>query len=200
MGLGGADLLIAAGTLDAKIPLLASNRLLDALGMVLDMPNSSVTFTSLCVTVPLLRVRGHLVVNIVQFSECSQGSHSWRALQDSVDWNDPPPELVVQGDLGAALSPAPLAAHAWPHGPVGDSTAMVAQVAAVREGPPRLQEELLRDPHHGRSPRHDPGHRLRGGPTRAGHAVRTSGRDVPTPGLCPVRKRVREVRPAASSA
>ncbi|CAE7223119.1 LZTR1 [Symbiodinium necroappetens] len=80
-GLGGADLLIAAGTLDAKIPLLASNRLLDALGMVLDMPNSSMTFTNLCVT----------------------GSPSWRALQDGVDWNDPPPELVVQGDLGAAI-------------------------------------------------------------------------------------------------
>ncbi|CAE7840841.1 RE2 [Symbiodinium necroappetens] len=55
VGIGGVDLLIGAGALEVEIPLLASNRLLDALGMVLDLPNNLVTFTALHVTVPLLR-------------------------------------------------------------------------------------------------------------------------------------------------
>ena len=58
----GADLILATGALDAKIPLLASNKFLDSLGMVLDMPNSRVSFASLGVTVPMLRLDGHIAV------------------------------------------------------------------------------------------------------------------------------------------
>ncbi|CAE7209411.1 unnamed protein product [Symbiodinium sp. CCMP2592] len=54
-GIGGASLIFGAGVLDAKIPLLASNKLLESLGMILDMPSSQVSFVSLGVTVPMLR-------------------------------------------------------------------------------------------------------------------------------------------------
>ena len=40
IGVGGTDFLIGTWALGLEIPLLASNRLLDALGMVLDLPNN----------------------------------------------------------------------------------------------------------------------------------------------------------------
>ena len=86
-GIGQADLIIGAKVLEANIPLLASNVLLENLGMVLDMPRSSATFATLGVTVPVFRVNGHLAISVVQFSTTdASDSTSWKALQESVDW------------------------------------------------------------------------------------------------------------------
>ena len=192
VGIGGTDLLVGTGALSVEIPLLASNSLLDQLGMVLDMPNNTVTFATLSTTVPLLRVGGHLTVCISEFSGSKQ---TWKSLQQSVDWNDPPPELVVQGELAAPsrLTSSP-AVHARPDGPACDPSAMAAQVAAVREGPPRLQPPLLRDDDHGGSPGHASGQRLRGRAAPAGQQVRAPAEHMPASRLCPVRKCLREVR------
>ena len=40
-GIGGTDVAIGAGVLEAQIPLLASNQLLDLLGMVLNLPEGA---------------------------------------------------------------------------------------------------------------------------------------------------------------
>ena len=94
-GVGGADFLIGVGVMKTNIPLLASNKLLDMLGLVLDLPQSTAAFRALCVTVPVHRMSGHLPVCITDFSGDLK---KWQILQRSVDWSDPPPELVVQGD------------------------------------------------------------------------------------------------------
>ncbi|CAE7750496.1 RE2 [Symbiodinium sp. CCMP2592] len=194
VGIGGTNLLIGAGALGVEIPLLASNGLLDDLGMILDLPNSLVTFATLSVTVPLLRVGGHLTVRISDF--CPQ-QLTWQALQESVDWENPPPELVVQGELCDSSSPtAPRtsSAHAWADRPAGHSTAMVAQVAALRGEPHRLPQELLRDPHHGGAPAAGADRDLRGGAPEAGQSLRAPTEHLQASRLCPVRQRLREVR------
>ena len=72
VGIGGTDLLVGTGALSVEIPLLASNSLLDHLGMVLNMPNNTVTFAALSTTVPLLRVGGHLTVCISESAEAGR--------------------------------------------------------------------------------------------------------------------------------
>ncbi|CAE7834550.1 RE1 [Symbiodinium sp. CCMP2592] len=94
-GIGGASLIFGAGVLDAKIPLLASNKLLESLGMILDMPSSQVSFVSLGVAVPMLRIDGHIAVRIDEFADCPE----WHTMQSSIDWCDPPPELAARGEL-----------------------------------------------------------------------------------------------------
>ena len=110
-GIGETDLVIGAGVLEANIPLLASNQLLDELGLVLDMPRSTATFTKLGVTVPVLRKNGHLIVSVVEFSKhVPSDSARWKQLQEAVDWDNPPPELVFLAqaivDTSSSATPA----------------------------------------------------------------------------------------------
>ena len=58
--IGGKRIIIGAGALNANIPLLGSNVLLDALGMVLDLPQKRVHFAHLSTSVPVLCVNGRL--------------------------------------------------------------------------------------------------------------------------------------------
>ena len=175
--------------LEANVPLLASNVLLENLGMVLDMPRSSATFATLGVTVPVFRVNGHLAISVVQFSttDASEGT-SWKALQESVDWSDPPPELVLLARDVADIVPAPASA---PH--AAASTVMDAQLAP----PGALASNLQADGVHLHGPGGEPRPRDdRDLPQRApghGRPLRTSSIDAPAPRLCPVRQRVRQV-------
>ena len=107
--------------------------------MILDLPQHLVTFSKLQVTVSLCRVGGHLAVCIDQFS----GQADWKSLQQSIDWNDPPPELVFQ---------AQAVQHRLPSGATetfyaGSPSNMDAKLAQPLEAPPPLQEEPL--PQHG---------------------------------------------------
>ena len=136
-GVGEADLVIGASVLEANIPLLASNQLLDELGMVLDMPRSSATFTKLGVTVPVLRENGHLTISVVEFSKhVPSDSSRWKQLQDAVDWDNPPPELVflAQAVIHTSSSPTP-APHA------GDSPGMALRMATPGAQPSASQAQ-----------------------------------------------------------
>ncbi|CAE7350990.1 GIP [Symbiodinium sp. KB8] len=152
MGIGGKNLLLGAGVVEAKVPLLASNKLLDQLGMVLDLPRNQVHFEKLRVSVPLRRIGGHLTVCITDFSTHA----TWDRLQAAVNWKDPPAELVAR-DLDIE---AP--GNATPHGsrlhlPSGASSVMASRLATVGGPPPRLQEAGFHE-HGGRGEHgHSPG-------------------------------------------
>ena len=175
------------------MPLLASNSLLDQLGMVLDMPNNRVTFAALSTTVPLLRVGGHLTVRI---SEFSGSRHTWNDMQHGVDWSNPPPELVVQGEYDRTRPPSSaLSADARTDQSTGHAPAMVAKVAALREEPRGLPEELLRDADRRREDGAAADRDLRDGATQAGQPLRAPSGHMQAPRLCPIRQRLRQVRP-----
>ena len=163
-GVGEADLVIGAGALEAKIPLLAPNQLLDELGMVLDMPQSSATFTKLGVTVPVPRKNGHLTISVVEFSkQVLSDSARWKQLQDACDWDNPPPELVflAQALNQTSSSPTP-ALHA------GDTPDMASRMAPPG-APPALEAQRV----HPDGPRGEPRHPgARDLPRRAARAGR----------------------------
>ena len=156
-GVGEADLVIGAGVLEANIPLLASNQLLDELGMA---------FTKLGVTVPVLRKNGHLTISVVKFSKhVPADSSRWKQLQDAVDWGNPPPELVfmAQAVTHTLSSPTP-APHA------GDSSDMASRMAP----PGALSSALQVQRVHPDGPCGEPRHRLASIPTMSGTATRTA--------------------------
>ena len=117
-GVGGADLVIGAGAgvLEANIPLLASNQLLDDLGVILDMPQSTATFAKLGATVPVCGVNGRLTISVLDFCKrVATHSSRWKQLQDSVDWSDPPPLLVFMAQAVFIATPRdPAVPHAAP--------------------------------------------------------------------------------------
>ena len=189
-GIGEADLVIGAGVLDANIPLLASNKLLDELGMVLDMPRSSATFTRLGVTVPVLCKNGHLTISVVEFSKhVPSDSSRWKQLQDAVDWDNPPPELVFLAQAVTQTSSSPTSA---PH--AGDSSDMAPRMAPPGALPPAPQAQRLHPDGPCGEPRTPDTRHLPGRAARAGRELRTSRGNLQPPRLCPVRQRVRQVR------
>ena len=64
----GSSFFFGAGVLDAGIPLLASNPLLKALGVILDPPRMVAYFEQLSAEVPVVNLNGHLAVNVAAFS------------------------------------------------------------------------------------------------------------------------------------
>ena len=87
---------IGAGVLDAPVPLLASNPLLKALGMVLDLPSSIAVFTSLGITVPVVDLSGHMAVNISAFDQGA--AEQFSRLFRHVCWESASPELVLPSE------------------------------------------------------------------------------------------------------
>ena len=189
-GIGEADLVIGAGVLEANIPLLASNQLLDELGFVLDMPRSSATFTKLGVTVPVLRKNGHLTISVVELSKhVPSDSTRWKQLQDAVDWLNPPPELVFLAQaVTDTSSSASLALHA------GDSSDMASRMAPPGALPPAPQAQCLHPDGPCGEPRPPDARDLPGRAAGARRELRASRGNLQPPRLCPVRQRVRQVR------
>ena len=124
----GSPFVFGAGVLDAGIPLLASNPLLKALGMVLDLPRMVVYFERLSAEVPVVSLNGHLAVNISAFSVCAVAS--LKQFIETVDWQIAAPELPFDQ---ASLTIYP--------GHAPDSTTMVAKVALSDAEPPLLPQE-----------------------------------------------------------
>ena len=189
-GIGGTDLVIGAGVLEANIPMLASNQLLDQLGLVLDMPRSSATFTKLGVTVPVQRNNGHLTVSVVEFSKhIPSDSARWQQLQDAVDWDSPPPELVFLAQAVPDVS-----SSATPTLHAGDSTDMAARMAPPGTMPPASQAQRVHTDGACCEPRPPGARDLPGRASGARRELRTSRSNLQPPRLCPVRQRVRQVR------
>ena len=124
----GSPFVFGAGVLDAGIPLLASNPLLKALGMVLDLPRMVVYFERLSAEVPVVSLNGRLAVNISAFSVGAVAS--LKQFIETVDWQIAAPELPFD-QASLTISPG--------HAP--DSTTMVAKVALSDAEPPLLPQE-----------------------------------------------------------
>ena len=189
VGLGHHNLIFGVGVVSAKIPLLASNRLLDQLGMILDLPRNLVHFEGLHVTVPLLRIGGHLAVCITDFSE----HVSWQQLQNTVNWDHPPAELVAQDLAEPTLEPQP--AHGTSDHPSAPASWMASLLETPGGEPGPLSETGVPQHDCRGEPRHPPGRDLRGDSPAAGRSLQPSTGQLRPSRLCPVRERLREVRP-----
>ena len=188
-GIGGTNMIFGAGVVDAKVPLLASNKLLDQLGMILDLPRDLVSFEKLSVTVPLHRVSGHLAVCITDFN----ARPTWKELQQRVNWDAPPAELVAQDteetsfetrasfDARCDLAPSP-------------ASCMAARLAAGGEQAADLPAAGLREPGHGGEPRPPSGRDLRVDSPGAGRDLQPPPGHLRPSGVHPLRQRLREVR------
>ena len=130
----GKPLFIGAGVVDADVPLLASNVLLKALGMVLDLNSMTARFTALGTEAAVESLGGHLTVRIADF-----GEHSLQALAElstATDWSSAHPEALV----GPLRAPAPTSEH------VHHSSGVASVLATTRPGPTALSDQPL--PHH----------------------------------------------------
>ena len=163
VGLGGTNLIFGVGVVTAKLPLLGSNKLLDQLGMILDLPRNRVCFEKLSVTVPLLRIGGHLTVCITDFS-----NHvTWQQLQETVNWESAPAELVAQDVAETGPKSAP-PSHGSCDLPRAAPTWMASLLAAPHGPPSSLPEAGLHELGGGGEPRHPPGHGVRDDSAGAG--------------------------------
>eukprot|EP00439_Symbiodinium_sp_Y106_P042581 s4645_g5.t1 len=84
--------LIGTGVVNANVPLLASNVLLKALGMILNLNNMTVKFASLGVTAHVVMLGGHLAVRISDFTPSAVSECAVLLQHDA--WEDAPPEVL----------------------------------------------------------------------------------------------------------
>ncbi|CAE7938955.1 GIP [Symbiodinium necroappetens] len=190
VGLGGTNLIFGVGVVTAKLPLLGSNKLLDQLGMILDLPRNRVCFEKLSVTVPLLRIGGHLTVCITDFS-----NHvTWQQLQETVNWESAPAELVAQdvAETGPKSTPP---SHGSCDLPRAAPTWMASLLAAPHGQPSSLPEAGLHELGGGGEPRHPPGHGVRDDSAGAGRGLQPPPEHLRASRVRPLRQLVREVRP-----
>lgn len=94
-GIGGQTMLLATAVLDANIPLLGSNKLLERLHAVIDMGKNVVYFETLDVEVPLMKIGGHFAIDILDFP-CSEPHmlSCWKNFSHPTFWKTPDPELI----------------------------------------------------------------------------------------------------------
>ena len=88
-------LLLGVNVLDADIPFLASNTMLQKLGCVIDTAQCIVVFTVLGVTLPLHFKHGHWAVSISSFPSKVHQDVCWKELSRAHVWHDPDPEVVL---------------------------------------------------------------------------------------------------------
>ena len=156
--LNNVPLVIGAGVLPERVPLLGSNSLLDKLGSVIDLPNRAVHFTALHCSVELHVKCGHFAVFILDTNHEHPGHELvWKQLSSPSCWGRPHPELVLP-------PPKPMTDEAKAHGvlnsrpplPHADSTsAMAGEMEADRVGSRRVPEEHLDLHDGGRAAGHD---------------------------------------------
>ena len=177
-------LLIGTGVLDAEVPLLASNVLLKALGMILDLPSMSVTFQALGCSAPVHMINGHLSVRIDCFGQ--HAHHDFAQLLSCTSWHDAPPEAIF-GQTGRATSKE--LRHAC------DSPGMASGLAPTCEVLAQLHDPLVCD--HG--PRSEVAHLgpsmdVGCHPSEAGPAVSSAAGHVRAQRHAAVRQRDRKVQ------
>ena len=156
--LNNVPLVIGAGVLPERVPLLGSNSLLDKLGSVIDLPNRAVHFTALPCSVELHVKCGHFAVFILDTNHEHPGHELvWKQLSSPSCWERPHPELVLP-------PPKPMTDEAKAHEvlnsrpplPHADSTsAMAGEMEADRVGSRRFPEEHLDLHDGGRAAGHD---------------------------------------------
>ena len=95
--IGGQPLVLAASTLNEKIPFLASNSLLTGLGAVFNLVSDSIVFTRLGgAKAKICRLGGHMAIEIADFQVDVPADMSvWEEFSKQVDWNNPPPEFAL---------------------------------------------------------------------------------------------------------
>ena len=104
--LGSEIILLAASVVDANIPFLASNTLLDTLQTIIDLPQQSITFMALGVSVPIEKVAGHLTVSISNFPVGVHGHLAWKDLSHEQLWNPPHAEVIMTSELSRIKPPS----------------------------------------------------------------------------------------------
>ena len=88
-------LVLGVSVLDADVPFLASNTMLQTLGCVIDLVTMTLHVTHLGIKVPLHWVHDHLAARIDQFAEHVNQDPVWATLSHEVDWSSPPAEVIM---------------------------------------------------------------------------------------------------------
>ena len=88
-------LLLGVNVLDADVPFLASNTMLQKLGCIIDTSQSLVSFAVLGVTLPLEFKHGHWAVNICCFPPRVHQHACWKELSKDSFWLTPDPEVIL---------------------------------------------------------------------------------------------------------
>ena len=108
-------LLLGASVLeDVNIPFLASNTLMEKLGVVIDMFNKQLHVHRLGISFPLEKRHRHLVAKIVCFPNDVQKNAVWKNLQKEAFWKKHDPELICPQSL-LAQSTTSLSVRDRPH-------------------------------------------------------------------------------------
>ena len=112
---GKVTALIGTGVLQAQVPLLGSNELLDQLGCVIDLPKRVVHLTNLDVTVDIHKIGGHLAIHLWDFPKKNHPDEVkevlphqlrvWSEFSSPHLWKNPPPELILLDSSGPVSEP-----------------------------------------------------------------------------------------------
>ena len=94
-------LLLGVSVVQAEVPFLASNTLLEKLGCTIDMFDGFVHFHVLGVKLPLVYKHGHIAVKITCFPPNISRHEVWNQLSSAELWHDPDPEVLFSPALSA---------------------------------------------------------------------------------------------------
>ena len=134
--IGGKPMLLATAVLDANIPLLGSNKLLERLHAVIDMGKGIVCFSTIGVEVPLVKIGGHYAINILDFPHQEPHTLScWKSFSHPAFWKTPDPELILTSSTSSASTtqraePVSTSIRSESHAP---SSAMVGELAGTHD-------------------------------------------------------------------
>ena len=188
--------LLATAVLKTGIPLLGSNKLLQRLGTILNMPDGLIHFRLLDITMPLLKHNGHLVVDIMKFPKDAHYMPRWKKLSNPELWHEPDCELVApwsEAERTQALTSSATATSA-PRFDAIIAAGMDVQLAPRSEAADELRQGLCED---------DGGSRDLGvstnvmavdlDPATDGRADQEAPKKLPAPSLQEVRQQTRKV-------
>lgn len=99
-------MLIGASIVDAQIPLLASNTLLETLKAVIDVGQSVIHFDAFGISVQLHKISGHLAISLIDFPTRVHEHVVWQHLSHDSFWKSPHPEVIAL-ELGSPQSDRP---------------------------------------------------------------------------------------------
>eukprot|EP00913_Durusdinium_trenchii_P033861 g31698.t1 len=135
--------LIEASVLhDTKIPLLASNHLLESrLQATLDLPQQRLYSQALGIAIPIVKVCGHLAVQIDCFPSAVHESHVWQELTAPHVWLSPDPEFVLPDSFCGSQQFENFEIEDQRHAQEWSSTAMVASLAPDAPSDPQCGDD-----------------------------------------------------------
>ena len=132
--------LLGVAVVDADVPLLGSHQLLDELGAIIDVPRKMIYLQTLDVSLPLVKIAGHLTVCIDQFPK--DINKQTKLLSHEQFWHDPNPNCLLT-PATVAHSTSLRDQRQFDQAHVLSAANMADSMEALCPDPEQLQEEGL---------------------------------------------------------